>query len=312
MVFFKGEAEAMPVTSSSATGPRGSSARVEPSPVVQAWELGLRLRQRREEIGLTASAAGRAIGIIQTYVSGVEAGRVKLPAARLAQIIDVYELEPEEAAELEELRIGASRRGWWHEYSQLFPAEFIRFLGYEAGAEEIRFYDSELVPGLLQTEGYARAVISGGTTTIRLTEVQRRVAARMARQARLHTEHPIRVAALLGEGALRQQVGGPAVMRAQLEHLVETATGRPGQIDIRVLPFAAGAHPALGGSFQILSFPSPRLPDLVWQEVLTSIDIIDQSTRVNDYQVTFEEAQERALRSEDSIDLIRQIAKEMT
>ncbi|MEU3454268.1 DUF5753 domain-containing protein [Micromonospora sp. NPDC006766] len=283
-----------------------------PSPVVQAWELGLRLRQRREEIGLTAAAAGRAIGIIQAYVSGVEAGRVKLPAARLARIVEVYELEREEAAELENLRDGASRRGWWHEYSQLFPAEFIRFLGYEAGAEHIRFYGSELVPGLLQTEEYARAVIAGGTTTIRLTEVERRVGARMARQARLDAANPIRLTALLGEGALRQQVGGPAVMKAQLDHLVRLATERPEQIEVRVLPFTAGAHPALGGSFQILSFPSPRLPDLVWQEVLTSIDIIDQSIRVTDYQVTFAEARERALSSDDSLDLIRRIVKEMT
>ncbi|WFE41203.1 helix-turn-helix transcriptional regulator [Micromonospora sp. WMMD998] len=279
---------------------------------MQAWELGMRLRQRREEIGFTATAAGRAIGIIQAYVTGVETGKVKLPAARLAQIVEVYELEPEEAAELEHLRVGASRRGWWHEYVQLFPAEFIRFLGYEAGAGHIRFYGNELVPGLMQTEDYARAVIAGGTTTIRLTEVERRVAARMARQARLDAADPLRLTALLGEGVLRQQVGGPAVMRAQLDHLVRLATERPEQVEIRVLPFTAGAHPALGGSFQILSFPSPRLPDLVWQEVLTSIDIIDQSIRVTDYQVTFAEARERALRSEDSLDLIRRIAKEMT
>lgn len=302
----------MSVPSARPSGVRQSPVQPGQSPVVQAWELGMRLRQRREEVGLTAAAAGRAIGIIQAYVSGVESGRVKLPASRLARIIEVYELEPEEAAELEELRLGASRRAWWHEYGQLFPAEFIRFLGYEAGAEHIRFYDNELVHGLLQTEQYARAVIAGGTTTIRLTEVERRVTARMARQARLHTENPLRMTALLGEGALRQQVGGSAVMSEQLDHLVRLAVERPEQFEIRVLPFAAGAHPALGGSFQILSFPSPRLPDLVWQEVLTSIDIIDQSTRVTDYQVTFAEARERALGSEDSLDLIRQIAKEMT
>ncbi|MFY1586584.1 DUF5753 domain-containing protein [Micromonospora sp. WMMD734] len=272
----------------------------------------MRLRHRREEIGLTAAAAGRAIGIIQAYVSGVETGKVKLPASRLAQIVKVYELEPEEAAELEELRVGASQRGWWHEYSQLFPAEFLRFLGYEAGAGHIRFYDNELVPGLMQTEEYARAVIAGGTTTIRLTEVDRRVAVRLGRQARLFADNPMRLTVLLGEGALRQQVGGPAVMSAQLAHLVRLATERPGQIELRVLPFSAGAHPALGGSFQILSFPSPRLLDLVWQEVLTSIDIIDQSTRVTDYQVTFAEAWERALSSDESLDLIRRIAKEMT
>ncbi|SCL27844.1 helix-turn-helix domain-containing protein [Micromonospora inyonensis] len=286
-------------------------AQLASSPVVQAWELGLRLRQRREEVGLTAAAAGRAIGIIQAYVSGVESGRVKLPAKRLAQIVAAYEFEPDEAAELEELRAGAARRGWWQEYAQLFPAEFLRFLGYEAGAEHIRSYHPEVIIGLLQTEEYARAVIRGGTTTIRLTEVDRRVAVRLARQERLDGEHPLRLSVLLGEGALRQQVGGPVVMRAQLDHLVRLATERPEQIEIRVLPFSVGAHPAFGGPFQVLSFPSPRLPDLVWQEILTSIDIIDQSLRVNDYVVTFAETRELALGSDDSLDLIRRIAKEM-
>ena len=117
---------------------------------------------------------------------------------------------------------------------------------------------------------------------------------------------------MFGEGVLRQQVGGPVVMRAQLDHLARLMTERPEQIEIRVMPFTAGAHPALGGPFQILSFPSPRLPDLVWQEVLTSSDIIDQSIRVTDYVVTFAEALERALSSDESLDLIRRIAKEMT
>nr|MDT0659114.1 helix-turn-helix transcriptional regulator [Micromonospora sp. DSM 115978] len=282
------------------------------SPIVQAWELGIRLRQRREEIGLTAAAAGRAIGIIQAYVSGVEAGRVKLPARRLAQMVEIYELDPDDAAELEELRVGAARRGWWQEYSQLFPAEFLRFLGYEAGASQICSFHTEAIHGLLQTEEYARAVIKGGRTVIRLTEVDRRVAARMARQSRLTTTDPIRMSTVLSEGALRQQVGGPAVMRAQLEHLARLMTDRPEQIEIRVIPFSVGAHPALGGPFEILSFPSPRLHDLVWQEILTSIDIIDQSVRVTDYVVTFGETRECALSSEDSLALIQRIAKEMT
>ncbi|GAB3139139.1 helix-turn-helix transcriptional regulator [Micromonospora sonneratiae] len=302
----------MAVRASDPSTSHESSPGVLTSPIVQGWELGIRLRQRREEIGLTATAAGRAAGIIQAYVTGVETGKVKLPAKRLEQLIKIYELEPDDAAELEALRAGAAQRGWWHEYSQLFPAEFIRFLGYEAGAERIRCYTTEVVPGLLQTEDYARAVIRGGTTTIRLTEVDRRVAARMTRQARLTDDQPIQISAVLSEAALRQQVGGPAVMRDQLDHLAKLMTERPEQIEVRVMPFTAGAHPAFGGPFQILSFASPRLPDLVWEEILTSIDIIDQSIRVTDYVVTFAETRELALSSEDSLDLIRRIAKEMT
>jgi transcriptional regulator with XRE-family HTH domain len=301
----------MTVASPQPSTPHTDLSHLESSPVVQAWELGLRLRQRREEVGFTAAAAGRAIGIIQAYVSGVEAGRVKVPKDRLAQMVKIYEIDPDDAAELEALRVGASRRGWWHEYSQLFPAEFLRFLGYEAGAEQIRSFHPEAIHGLLQTEDYARAVIAGGTTTIRMTEVDRRVALRMARKARLDGEHPLRLRVVLSEAALRQQVGGPKVMRAQLNHLVRLATDRPDQIEVRVLPFTVGAHPAFGAPFQVLSFPSPRLPDLVWQENLTDIDIIDQSTRVVDYVVTFGETRELALNSRDSLALIRRIAKEM-
>ncbi|MBF9135547.1 helix-turn-helix transcriptional regulator [Plantactinospora sp. S1510] len=282
------------------------------SPTVQAWELGIRLRERREELGMTAVAAGRATGIAQAYVSGVEAGKVKLPADRLAQLVQVYEIEPDEADELEQLRVAATKRAWWHQYSQLFPAEFLRFLGYEAGADHIRSYDSELLHGLLQTEAYARAVMRGGNTYVRLTEVNRRIAVRMARQARLTADHPIRFTTVLSEGVLRQQIGGAAVMRDQLQHLAALVSERPEQIQIRVIPFTAGAYPALGGPFQILSFPAPRLPELVWQEILTSSDIIDQSARVADYVITFEETLERALSSDESLTLIRRIAKEMT
>lgn len=292
--------------------PGTSAASTFTSPTVQAWELGIRLRERREELGKTAVAVGRATGIAQAYVSGVEAGRVKLPADRLGQLIQIYEIGSADAAELEGLRVAASRRAWWHQYAQLFPAEFLRFLGYEAGAQHIRSYCNELVDGLLQTQDYARAVIRGGNTYVRLTEMERRVGVRMARQKRLDSDNPLRLTTIVSEGALRQQVGGPAVMRDQLDHLVRLATERPEQIEVRVMPFTAGAHPALGGPFRILSFPSPRLPDLVWQEILTSSDIIDQSARVADHSVTFEEARERALSSTDSLALIRRIAKEMT
>lgn len=282
------------------------------SPTVQAMELGIRLRERREELGMTAVGVGRATGITQAYVSGVEIGKVKLPADRLAQLVKLYEIDEAEAAELEALRVGAMERAWWHQYKQIFPAEFLRFLGYEAGADHIRTYQSELIDGLLQTEAYARAVLRGGNTYVRLTETEQRVAVRMARQRRLTEEPPLRITAIFGEGAIRQQVGGPEVMRAQLEHLARLMTERPEQIRIHIVPYTAGAYPALGGPFRILSFPSPRVPALVWQEVLTSSDIIDQSSRVADYIVTFGETLERALSFEESLALIRQVAQEMT
>nr|MDT0660389.1 DUF5753 domain-containing protein [Micromonospora sp. DSM 115978] len=282
------------------------------SPTVQAMELGLRLRERREELGMTAVGVGRTSGITQAYVSGVEIGKVKLPVDRLAQLVKLYEIDPQEAEELEALRVGAMGRAWWHQYKQLFPAEFLRFLGYEAGADHVRTYQSELIDGLLQTEAYARAILRGGNTYVRLTETEQRIEVRLARQRRLTEDPPLRVTAIFGEGTIRQQVGGPEVMRAQLDHLATLMTRKPRQFQIHIIPYAAGAYPALGAPFQILSFASRRIPELVWQEVLTSSDIIDQSTRVADYLVTFGETLERALDFDESLALIRQVSKEMT
>lgn len=282
------------------------------SPTVAAWQLGIRLRQRREQLGLTAAEVAKTVGCAQAYISGVEAGKVKLPEARLEQLVEAYELELDEAEKLEELRLRSHQPGWWHDYANILSDGFVRFLGFEAGAEQIRTYQSETIDGMLQTEEYARAVIKGGSPHVRLTEVDRRVAVRMARQARLDDGLPVRVTTVLAQGALMQRVGGGDVMRRQLEHMLTMMEEKPDLVDIRVMPFEAGAHPALGGPFYILSFGSSGLPDLVWQEILTSTDIIDHQARVTDYVITFAETLERALSPDESRDLIRAIAREMT
>lgn len=281
------------------------------SPTVQAWELGIRLRKHREQIQLTAASVAKTIGCTQGYISSLEAGKSKLAAYRLEQFVELYELELDEADELEELRQGAGQRGWWYEYTDILNDPFIRFLGFESGAEHVRAYNSEILYGLLQTEDYARAIIRGGAAWIRLSEADRRVAVRMARQVRLDGPQPLRITAVIGEGALRQQVGGPEVMKRQLEHLLQLLSAKPEQIDIRIVPFTAGAHPAFGGPYQIMSFASPWLQDLVWQEILNSMEIMNHHARISEYVVTFAETMERALSADDSRLLIAAIAKEM-
>jgi transcriptional regulator with XRE-family HTH domain len=279
------------------------------SPVVKGWELGLRLRERREQLGLTATSVAKRIPCTQTFISMTEAGRPKLTAARLAQLCRIYDIDTDEAAELEQLRLGANEKAWWQEYSGLFSAELQRYFGFEAGAEQVRSYHTEVVHGLLQTEDYARAVIAGGSPYIRLTEVDRRVSARMLRQARLIADDPLHISCVMGESALLQQIGGPRTMRAQLEHMAELCERK--SIDIRVVPFSAGAHPALGAPFEILSFHSARLRDIAWQEVLTATDIVDAPDRVNEYVATFGEVARKALSAADSRDLMWKTAKEL-
>ncbi|MDQ3403246.1 MAG: helix-turn-helix domain-containing protein [Actinomycetota bacterium] len=282
-----------------------------PSAVVAAWELGLRLRERRDHLALSVGGAAKTVRMQQPNLSAVEAGKKKITAANLTALAKRYEFDADERAELQELRIGADQRDWYHQYTWLFGDEFIRYLGLEFGAASVSVYQNSLVHGLLQTEDYAKAVIRGGSPYIRLTEVEPRCEVRLIRQQRLLGDQPLRLSVLLGEAVLRQEVGGRDVMRQQLEHLVAVMDEHE-HIDIRVLPFVAGAHPALGGPFATLSFESPRLPSIVWQENLTSVMIIERHQQIREYTVALAETMQSALSTDESRDFIEEVAKEMT
>lgn len=278
------------------------------SPVIKAWELGIRLREYRQQAGLTATETAKRIGVTQGHVSAVEAGRPKLTADRLVQLGKLYDIGPEERTELESLRQGANEKAWWHDYSGIFSPELLKFFGLEAGAESVQGYQNEVFYGLLQTEDYARAIVQGGYPYTRLTEVEQRVRARLRRQDRLSGTDALRVDVLLGQGSLCLEVGGRNVMRRQLEHLARMS--RQANISIRVVPFSAGAHPAIGAPFQILSFQSPRLHDLVWQEIVTSTGIVESQSIVNEYSITFHETAKLALSESASRAVIEDAAKE--
>ncbi len=189
------------------------------SSVVQAWELGLRLRERREQLGLTATVVGKTTRIGGTNLSAIESGKRRLTAAKLTDLARAYELSAGELAELDTIRARADHREWYHDYTTLHSEEFLRFLGLEAGAASARSYQAELIPGLLQTADYARALIKGGSPYIRSVDVGPRLESRLARQARLGGESPLRLSMMINQAALHQEVGSRAVMAHQLEHL---------------------------------------------------------------------------------------------
>ncbi|MBY8850558.1 Scr1 family TA system antitoxin-like transcriptional regulator, partial [Saccharothrix sp. MB29] len=221
------------------------------SSTVQAWELGLRLREHRDRLGLTAAFVGRTTGMGSTNLSAAESGKRRLTAARLAELASLYELPGGELTELERLRADTERREWWHDHAHLHPDELVRMFGLEAGAERVAEFAPDIVPGLLQTADYARAVMCAGTPYTRPVDVGPRLETRLARQARLDGDHPLKVDVLLGEAALRQRIGGPGVMRGQLAHLLGVVAGKGDRVRLRVVPFTAGAHPLLGaGAFR--------------------------------------------------------------
>ncbi|MEU4741882.1 helix-turn-helix transcriptional regulator [Actinosynnema sp. NPDC023658] len=283
------------------------------SPSVAGWELGLRLRERRELMDITAVSAGKAIDTSQSYISGVENGKLKINARKLAELAAVLDFDQDELDELEQLREAAGKRAWWSPYSAMFSSDVLRYFGFEHGAEGIRAYNAGLISGLLQTQEYALAVMHGGGPSIRLAEANRRVEVRMKRQERLDDkDDPLRFTAIVTESALRQQVGGREVMVGQLRHLADKIEQLPDTLDVRIIPFTADYYNALGGSsFYIFGFASSRLPELVWQETITSTDLIDQPMRMREYSLAHDQASDYALGRDESLGLIGQIRREL-
>ncbi|GAB3498055.1 DUF5753 domain-containing protein [Amycolatopsis cihanbeyliensis] len=281
------------------------------SPVVARWDLGLRLRERRELLGLAGTKASKLIGLSPTFLSDVESGKKNVPEAKLGQIADAYEFNEDEAAELEELREVARHRGWWSKFSGLFAPEVLRFFGLEHGAETILTFNSSLIHGLLQTREYAQAIIESGSPNARLAEAGRRVEARLTRQRRLDGDDPLKLITVLSEAALRQQIGGPEVLRRQLLHLVQRIEDHPALLTVLIVPFAAPGHDALDGSFHVLSFSKPNLPSIAWVEMVTSMQLIEDPVQVKEYDIAHASATDVALNPVDSLELIKQTAKDL-
>ncbi|MGP4015543.1 DUF5753 domain-containing protein [Saccharopolyspora sp. 5N708] len=276
------------------------------SPTVAAWAIGLRIREKRDALGLSGAAAAKKIGIAAAYLSDVEHGKKNLSADRLDELMAIYEFDADEADELRALREQAAHRGWWNKYSALFSEDLLRFFGFEHGAESLRTYCADLINGLLQTEDYARAIIESGAPNLRLAEVDRRVQCRITRQQRVVGDEPLQILAVMGEAALRQQVGGKEVHAAQLKHLATLIDQYPDSLELRVVPFDTTAHPAMGGSaFSLMGFPSGRLPTLLWQETVTSTQLITDSLTTREYGLAHAEVTKNALNREDSLALIR-------
>lgn len=282
------------------------------SPTVAAWSLGLRVRDKREEAGLSGAVAAKKIGIAAAYLSDVERGKKNLSADRLEILLSVYEFPADEAEEIRSLREQATRRGWWNKYTAIFNTDMLRFFGFEHGAESLHTYDSDLINGLLQTEAYARAITEAGSPNVRLAEVDRRVNARLTRQQRLTGDSPLQFVSIMSEAALYQQIGGPEVLAEQLKHLEKSIETLWETLVLRVVPFEATGHHAMGGSsFYLMTFPSGQLPTLLWQETVTSTQLIFDPITVREYSLAHTEATKCALSREDTLNRIRDAYKRL-
>jgi hypothetical protein len=192
----------------------------------------------------------------------------------------------------------ADARGWWHGFADLMPGWFEVYVGLEEAASVIRCYEAQFVPSLLQNEDYARAVIRDGYPLADAGEIERRVRLRMNRARLVHSLEPPRIWTVVDEAALRRSPGGPRVMRAQIEHLVELCRLR--HVTVQVAPFARSG-PAAPGPFTILRFAEPALPDIVYLEQLTGAAYLDKREDVDAYATVVDRLAAQALTPADSV-----------
>ena len=250
-------------------------------PTVRRMLVGAKLRRLRTDMGLSREEAAEAIRASAWKIHRLENGQVGFKQRDLVDLLERYGVtDPDEIDELLTLAREANVPGWWQHYGDVLPQWFRTYVDLESAATLIRTYEGMFVPGLLQTDDYTRAVIRDASLESS-EEVGRRVRLRMARQILLTREHPPRLWAVMDEAALRRPVGGREVMRGQLQRLID-ATKLP-NVTLQVLPFGAGAHPAMVGAFSILRFADRELPDVVYLEHLTNAVYLDKRAEVERY-----------------------------
>ncbi|GAA3592642.1 helix-turn-helix transcriptional regulator [Kineosporia mesophila] len=251
-------------------------------PTVRRILVGAQLRRLRESRNLTREAAGYRIRASESKISRLELGRVGFKDRDIVDLLELYGVEDEAQREmLVALAREANAPGWWHSYDDVLPNWFETFVGLEEAASMIRSYEIQFLPGLLQTEAYARAMVSSGAPNATVAEVERRVNFRVKRQAILRRDSPSHLWTVVDEAALHRPVGGAKVMREQVEHLLDMMT-LP-NVTLQVMPFRYGGHVVDGGAFTLLRFPEPELPDTVYVEHLTSAHYLDKPDHVERY-----------------------------
>jgi hypothetical protein len=271
--------------------------------------IGGQLRRLREAASVTPDAAAYEIRASRSKISRMEHGQVGFKDRDVADLLTLYGVTDEQTrATMLSLARQSNTPGWWSKYDDLLPDWFEGYLGLEGAASVIRTFELQFVHGLFQTEAYARAVTMLGHQASPAEEIDRRVGMRLKRQDVLTSPKPPQVWSVMDEAALRRPVGGREVMRAQLERLIEAA--ELPNVTLQVLPFAAGAHPAMIGAFSVLRFADQELPDVVYLEHLTSAIYLNKEDDVDQYLHVMETICVRAAAPDRTVEILGRILKE--
>jgi transcriptional regulator with XRE-family HTH domain len=268
------------------------------SPTVLRMLLGAYLRRLREAKRISLQDAGEVVRASHSKMSRIETGRVGFKDRDIADLLTFYEVNDEvERQALRALAVQANSAAWWHDYADVLPGWFDDYVGLEEAADEISGYEVQFVPGLLQTEDYARAVIMLGYSHPK--EISRRVKLRMTRQAVLARPNGPALRLIIDEAALQRPIGGPTVMRGQIRHLIEVS--QHPKVTIQVVPFQVGGHAGAGGPFSLLRFADADLPDIVYLEQLACAIYHDKPGIVKGYLAVMDRLRNEALNPADSI-----------
>lgn len=281
------------------------------SPTTKRRRLGAALRELRQAAGLTHDDVAAALLCSVGKISHLETARYNIALRDVRDLLNLYGVAGEQFDDLMELCRASRERGWWYSYKDALRKYFGQAVGLEPDADAIRTYEPLLMPGLLQTEEYARAVVrDGGPRELTDEEVELRVKARMLRQERLTDEEPpLELWAVIEEALLHRPVGGPEVLRAQLTRLAELA--RWPHITVQVLPTAVGVHPGACGSFLVMEFPDEEDPDVVYIDAVAGELYLDKPEEVRLCKLVFTKLCSLALPPTESRQAILAAAKEL-
>ena len=274
-------------------------------PTVRSRRVGAELRRLREAAGITTAQAAELLSCSAAKISRIENGIVSVRVVDLRLLLDRYgDQDQEHRAYLERLARESNKRGWWQDYGDTIPPYYADFIGLETDANYIKTWEPTIVPGLLQTPEYARAVMLANPAMISPAKLENYISIRRERQARLEQGTDVRLDAVIWEVALVTTVGSDEVQRGQLGRLLELMD-RP-NISVQVLPLEAGDKANMSGSFVMFSFGSERSVSTVFVETLTSSQYLERDEELRGYTLVFDALRSAALSPAASAARIRQ------
>jgi transcriptional regulator with XRE-family HTH domain len=276
---------------------------------VRRRRLALELRRQREAAKLTCEEVGERLECSASKISRIETGRVSVSPRDVRDMLEIYGTPADDRESLVQLARESRQKGWWHAWADSMQPHLATYLGLESDASEMRVYQTHRIPGLLQTEDYARAIFAAGRLSSSDPSEERQVALLTERQRQASSKPP-KVWAILDEGTLRREVGGPEVMRAQIEHLRDLGT-MP-NFFLQVIPFRGSSYLPVDVPFVVLSFPDRHDPDVACLRYPTGCLWIEDVSEVARYSALFHRLQAAALPFAESSAFMDSVIKELS